>query len=272
MSRFIVPFVISLLWNGASATPISVDPAESNLLIVGGSEATPHEFPWLASLHWQEGQFCSGVIVSPTAVLTTASCASLITSWYLDIYAGLHRLSENTTVGVQKRNPTIIQPHPSYPSGTTGRGSDIAILKIANTAPFIFDEYVSAIGLPAVGETFPNGTLGVIAGWGSAAEETVTLQDVLSKSEVQILSDEQCLAAYEVGSPGEFTGESMLCAGGGNRDFCNGDVGTPLVVWDDAGAPKVVGLAAWGQGCGNPFFPGVYTEISAYLDFINANL
>ncbi|OXA37934.1 Tryptase beta-2 [Folsomia candida] len=233
MSRFIVPFVISLLWNGASATPISVDPAESNLLIVGGSE----------------GQFCSGVIVSPTAVLTTASCASLITSWYLDIYAGLHRLSENTTVGVQKRNPTIIQPHPSYPSGTTGRGSDIAILKIANTAPFIFDEYVSAIGLPAVGETFPNGTLGV-----------------------QILSDEQCLAAYEVGSPGEFTGESMLCAGGGNRDFCNGDVGTPLVVWDDAGAPKVVGLAAWGQGCGNPFFPGVYTEISAYLDFINANL
>ena len=63
---------------------------------------------------------------------------------------------------------------------------------------------------------------------------------------------------------------SEVCAGGElGKDACDGDGGAPLVCEGASGRWYVVGLVAWGEGCGNAGVPAVYSRISYFKDFIN---
>lgn len=91
------------------------------------------------------------------------------------------------------------------------------------------------------------------------------MSDTLLQAAVQIIDSARCNAedAYE----GEVTPE-MLCAGipQGGADTCQGDSGGPLMYHSDKW--QVVGIVSWGHGCGSPSTPGVYTKVTAYLDWI----
>ena len=64
----------------------------------------------------------------------------------------------------------------------------------------------------------------------------------------------------------------MVCAGypSGGSDTCQGDSGGPLVVQksptDDSAI--VYGVVSWGIGCARPGYPGVYTRVTKYVDWI----
>jgi len=60
---------------------------------------------------------------------------------------------------------------------------------------------------------------------------------------------------------------NMFCAGEletGGRDACKGDSGSGAV--DESGA--LVGLVSWGYACARTGFPGVYTQVGNYVDWI----
>jgi secreted trypsin-like serine protease len=138
-----------------SGTPIHFN--EDSLLInpkVIGGPSSPHEFPWQVSLQWDQGHFCGGVIISPNVVLTTATCAKISNTFYLNVYAGLHNLNELEAPGVQVRKPVSLNSHPQHPSGPNEYGNNIAIIKLSAAEPFEFDEYVDAIPLPPVCNKF----------------------------------------------------------------------------------------------------------------------
>merc|ERR550539_630053 len=61
-----------------------------------------------------------------------------------------------------------------------------------------------------------------------------------------------------------------VCAGTENgKDACTGDGGSPLVCQAQSGRWTVVGLVAWGIGCGS-HVPGVYTNVHHYKQWINS--
>ena len=64
---------------------------------------------------------------------------------------------------------------------------------------------------------------------------------------------------------------SEICAGGNDQDACDGDGGAPLVCEGASGRWYVVGLVAWGEGCGKPGVPGVYTRVDYFRDFIDGD-
>lgn len=60
--------------------------------------------------------------------------------------------------------------------------------------------------------------------------------------------------------------DSMMCAGrvdAGGPDGCFGDSGGPLLY-----KGLVVGIVSFGYSCGHRYFPGVYTKVSHYTNWI----
>jgi len=87
--------------------------------------------------------------------------------------------------------------------------------------------------------------------------------DVLLKVDVPIVSKSECDSSYSGfgGIP-----PNQICAGleEGGVDSCQGDSGGPLYM-----DGEIFGVVSWGVGCAFPGYPGVYTEVSAYSDWIS---
>ena len=70
--------------------------------------------------------------------------------------------------------------------------------------------------------------------------------------------------------------DSQLCAGNltsGGVDSCSGDSGGPLIC--DAGefvGYVLTGVVSFGVKCGEPNFPGIYTRVTHYIDWIESKM
>ena len=70
-----------------------------------------------------------------------------------------------------------------------------------------------------------------------------------------------------------FGRDKEFCAGylRGGKDACRGDSGGPAVKIERNRA-TLVGVVSWGFGCARPYLPGVYAEVTYYIDWIKENL
>lgn len=115
------------------------------------------------------------------------------------------------------------------------------------------------------------GTNGLVTGWGTLKEDGKP-SCILQEVEVPVISNEVC--STETNYTSSMITDNMMCAGYlgvGNKDSCQGDSGGPMVAERPDKRYELIGVVSWGNGCARPYYPGVYTRVTKYLDWIKEN-
>jgi len=108
-----------------------------------------------------------------------------------------------------------------------------------------------------------------VTGWG-ATELGPRSQDLL-QAKLPLMTNEQCKEIYKQSAQIWY---KQLCAGGQmNVDSCLGDSGGPLQAAGiyNGRSVRIVqyGVVSYGlKQCGTEGFPGVYTRVAYYMDWI----
>merc|ERR1719373_1385746 len=206
--------------------------------IVGGTEAYPGEFPHqIALLRGGVGGslMCGGSLVAANRVITAGHCCDGQSASRLGVRVGSHNLFED----------------------------DLCMLWLADSAD-LSSSVIDTIGIPSSGQEYPSGHMCTVSGWGTTSEGG-SLARTLMKVEVPVVSDDDCRDAYGQND----IADSMICAGldAGGKDSCQGDSGGPFMC-----GFGLDGVVSWGYGCAQPGFPGVYTQTSYFVSWINSHM
>ncbi|KAI0240908.1 Transmembrane protease serine 3, partial [Lamellibrachia satsuma] len=231
--------------------------------IVGGSEAKPHSWPWQFSFVARgRGHICGGTILRNRWLVTASHCVYGGKADDYEVVVGQHSRVKSESSKRTHRIEEIIM-HPKYDKPTTN--NDIALLKLK--IPIRFNKNVTPICLPEKDVT--GDTLCVSTGWG--ATKNTGDNSVLRQVRVPIIDRNTCNGTDYYG--GTVT-DVMMCAGypQGGKDSCQGDSGGPLVCRPDGGAWRLYGITSWGVGCADAGFPGVYTRVTRFLDWIEETI
>uniref|UniRef100_A0A674KA92 Peptidase S1 domain-containing protein n=1 Tax=Terrapene triunguis TaxID=2587831 RepID=A0A674KA92_9SAUR len=244
--------------------------------IVGGQNAQNGAWPWQASIQYKGFHICGGSLITGEWVVSAAHCfnRNLPLTGY-SVSLGKYQLNiQNANTFTSAVSQVII--HGDY--NPSSYASDIALAHLSR--PLLYTAYILPVCLPDRNDSIANGTLCWVTGWGDvqmsgktpggpALPAPRTLQEV----QVSLMDAEMCNDLYSkpiTGSPGSRPiKDDMVCAGytRGGKDSCQGDSGGPLVC-SQADSWFLIGIVSWGEGCGLPYRPGVYTRVSAYSDWI----
>jgi trypsin len=222
--------------------------------IVGGTPASPGEYPAQAFLEIDDGAgFCGGTLIESTLLLTAAHCVTdfgeVLTVGRLRV--GLGHVARNQISDFY--GVAGVDVHSGY-DPFTSNGNDLALVRLDRPAPYAplrvirTDEQTK----------WAAGTNATIIGWGTTSFGGPTSNELLEAT-APIVADQDCADAY----PLEFDVSTMVCAGNGPTDTCQGDSGGPLMVPDGPNARVLAGVTSWGQGCADADFPGVYVRLGA---------
>ncbi|XP_034177515.1 uncharacterized protein LOC117602982 [Osmia lignaria lignaria] len=234
--------------------------------IVGGQNADPGEWPWIAALFNAGRQFCGGSLIDDKHILTAAHCVANMNSWdvaRLTVRLGDYNIKTNTEIRHVERRVKRVVRHRGFNGRTLY--NDIALLTLNEPVPFTHQ--IRPICLPS-GSQLYSGKVATVIGWGSL-RESGPQPAILQEVSIPIWPNSECKVKYGAAAPGGIV-DSFLCAGRATKDSCSGDSGGPLMVND--GRWTQVGIVSWGIGCGKGQYPGVYTRVTHFLPWIYKNL
>ncbi|CAH0014499.1 unnamed protein product [Clonostachys rhizophaga] len=239
--------------------PAAAMAADFSAKIVGGTKADEGEFPYIVSLSLAEtrSHFCGGVLLDSKTVLTAAHCSVDYPANQVRVRAG----SNLWASGGKQVNVASIKVHPKYDEDTLN--NDIAIWSLAR--PIRQDENIKYISLPKAGSDPAANTTVTVAGWGLLDSSAEDIPRDLRKVSVPVISRAKCNASYNRNDT-QIT-QQMFCAGSTGKDSCQGDSGGPVV---DVASSTLLGLVSWGFDCALPEYPGVYTNVGQFIDFIRS--
>ncbi|GIX80962.1 proclotting enzyme [Caerostris extrusa] len=231
--------------------------------IVGGFMSVPHEWTWMVALLRRNRFFCGGVIINDWYILTAAHCVIGVKVKDLKVRLGEYNFHEKNEH--QEDIPVAeIKHHAMFVSMTFQH--DIALLKLKRKIEYT--NFISSICLPNQSSGNFSGVNATVVGWGTV-DFGGKVSPVLRQVTIPVWDNNECARTYRF----ERINEAFMCAGSpeNGEDACQGDSGGPLMAVNDDNRWEVIGIVSWGRRCGDPTYPGVYTRITSYLDWITEN-
>lgn len=232
--------------------------------LVGGEESLPTQIQWQVAIQDEGSIHCGGVYLGGCWVLTAAHCVRpKPKSFRVKFSLWRKNRKQSTTDSIPVKKIII---HENYDAQTYV--NDIALVQLEelnlSDKCMLDNPAIRAVCVPWSTQQFqPNDTC-TISGWGR--DKAGMSASILKWANVTIIGDCQNFYKHRF-LPG------MECAGDleGKVDSCQGDSGGPLVCKDASGLSYVWGIVSWGDKCGEPNHPGVYTKVAHYFDWIRFN-
>lgn len=271
--------------------------------IIGGENAGRNAWPWFALIMVQrrtagrKSPECGGTLISDRFVLTAAHCVleqskRTIRKSRLTIRLGEFDLSQpddgEVDVGVER-----VIAHPNFQPNTFK--NDIALIELKQTVTFSdaimpaclpYDDLKLANPMPGAVD---NQTAWVL-GFGQTTYNGRT-SDQLKQADLRIVHFGKCKQAFDhlvhltreyVCASSQFDEEeddpqqTPEARNAKIKDSCQGDSGGPLMMQATTGKKNrrwyVYGIVSFGYRCASFGFPGVYTRVNRYLDWIDSHL
>ncbi|WP_049872242.1 trypsin-like serine protease [Myxococcus hansupus] len=240
--------------------------AASEQSIVGGTlTSSMADNPWQVSLRLNGATFCGGVILNENWILTAGYCFYGYANDPVSVVAGSPwRLG---TEG-QHRGVAHVFDHPAFVHDP--RANDLTLLRL--DAPLdLGGPHAKAIsrlsaadglaGLPNIGDTARISGYGYLA-YPSQGSPSTGLRTL----DVSVVNNSAGQAYYPPGM-GPTAAQIVAAVPGGGP--CQNDAGGPLTVLKD-GTRVLAGIISLDHGCGDPLYPGVYTRVSSYEEWIDS--
>ncbi|XP_053664391.1 tryptase delta-like [Anopheles marshallii] len=249
---------------GAMAIGDVSQKSHPNSRITGGELTDPRAVPFIVGILISGSSahsFCGGILISPTHVLTTASCVS--SNPTLTVLLGASDMTRiQEFIGVAN-----ILVHPNY-SSLLNR-DDLAILTMDRPTPL--NEYIQVANLPRwshMGNSF-NGFGTTISGWGNTGNrdnEPIPIPN-LHYIRTPVISNTVCGLSHN------FIRDDHICTSGDIGGPCNGDDGGPVTI-TEAGESIVIGMHSFHYsglfGCDRGR-SAVHVRLSNYLNWIDGH-
>jgi len=236
---------------------------ETKKRIVGGVETLRHEYPFAVNIvdskYKRAG--CGGTLISHNLVLTAAHCAWNTRPSELTVVLGEHDMRDKDTSKVNIRVKNVIF-HDDY--NDQNYKNDIAILVLEKDAP-LKKGIISLVCLPTSKLKLKNYTVRVV-GWGRTSDNGPPSR-TLRKVDLQTADISRCRRYFG----NTVDGNRQICTYTKSKDSCQGDSGGPLLYKNPKKAYVQVGIVSFGGPCASSI-PGVNTDVTAYLDWIQAKI
>ncbi|XP_041828399.1 tryptase-2-like isoform X2 [Melanotaenia boesemani] len=248
----------------------STEGAAARSSIIGGSDAEVGAWPWMVHINITHNRTtkwrCGGTILNEEWVMTAAHCLDRqlkVDEQQSFVAVGKHDLQKGW--GGYKDIKTFVL-HPSYNGVSNSHDYDLALINLKRKLNF--NPNVSAISLPKASDIFNETSDCWITGWGQIGNGVpLPPPETLQQLKIPLVPHSICKKTYP------HLTSNMLCAGAEGKDGCEGDDGGPLVCKTPSGLVQVGIMSSRSPGgCGLPGQPGIYTQVSGFVDYIQRRI
>lgn len=229
---------------------IDVDGDNPSTNIIGGIPADPGEYP---SFVKSNGYYlCGATLIWEDIFLTAAHCDD----GTFDQPNGKALIGATKLDGSDARETIPIDrvvSHPDYTYDSDAIENDIMLVVLKSPSTSSLSKGNADPMVPADDETV------TVIGFGVTSEDG-PLSFSLLEAKLHIVNFDVCNAA----NGGKLSEDQHLCAAADGKDTCGGDSGGPAL--NTKG--DIVGITSFGIGCARPEYPGVYTRVSFFNEWI----